>query len=627
MSVKIASSEELEKDKDVYYIKPIEGYCVKFKECHFETGSVTVQGMIVKKHQNMKFFINICHCVEIPPPLDDYTEDMLSEKLDTNMEDIKIPMSVSELHSCLTNKNEEALKVDILINSNFFGERVIDSLFFRQFIVIIACDLINSKHKIILDPSESVELKNKKHIGELMIQKVRKTPVEAGIKEIKDQKIILIEDEDKNNGIDFCEYEKIIHGKESLPNVKMYVNQKDRKLKINVTLSDDIEKESDLMIKMNIDRIVVIAHKKTKIAEMYSRFLMNYKATALVFDGTSKLLSISSQCIQIRSLPLFGEYFLHTQDDEFNDDGDNNKYEVLKDTNSQRAIHTIVNKSLNERLILLICDRVCYEEREEIPKIIREFSKDLGIKKSNALHFHFLIKKEKIPHYNIENYIGLSPKKLLYFIGEKAYPFRGQLNSKKDIYQFLFTFEQKNITKLKTYEDLDKFLSTINNDLDQNFYMLYLNFYKQKDCGVYGINSFENAAKSLDLKNIKALEMRVEQNKETLVIIEMRLKDVKHKKCPTLLLIHKGKYKEIPLIFSPRIVRKFIEYVVENYYEIEDTWTKIGEPLTYIQLQYLVDEHTINDLQYNKKFIIAAVIGGFSILLLGFSIFWALNDA
>uniref|UniRef100_A0A0K0ELU7 Thioredoxin domain-containing protein n=1 Tax=Strongyloides stercoralis TaxID=6248 RepID=A0A0K0ELU7_STRER len=338
-------------------------------------------------------------------------------------------------------------------------------------------------------------------------------------------------------------------------------------------------------------------------------------------------LSLSKKCYfkSTRSLSTIVLWDVNREDD-FMESSDTN-YDILKDINSQRALHTIINKSLNERLILLVCDRVCYEEREEIPKIIREFSKDFGIKKSNSIHFHFLIKKEKIPHYNIEKFVGNSSISLLYFIGEKAYPFRGSLNSKKDIYQFLLEREQKSITKLRTYEDLDTFLSSINNDIDQNFYILYLNFKNSKKCGPYGINSFENAVKSVDLKDISPVKMEVVQTKEILVIIEMRLLQIKHKKCPTLIIIHKGKYKEIPLIFSPRIIRKFIEYIVENYYEIEDTWTKIGEPLTYIQLQYLVDEHTINDLQYNVKFIIAAVIGGFAILLLGFSIFWALNGA
>ncbi|CEF62322.1 PIH1 family-containing protein [Strongyloides ratti] len=626
MSIKIASSEELEKDKDVYYIKPIEGYCTKFKEYHFDEGTITVEGMIMKRQENMKFFINICHCVEIPPPLDDYTEDLLSEKLDTGMEDVKIPMSVSEVHLCHTNKNEEALKVDVLINSNFYGNRVAESLFIRQFIVIVACDLINAKHKITLDPSESIELRNKKHIGELMIQKVRKTPAEAGIKEIKDEKIVLLDDEkdDEGNKVNFAEFEKIIHGKEDLPNVNMFINQVTRELKINITVEENVEKEEDIMVKMNSDRIVVIVHKKSKVAEMYSRFLMNYKLAKLKFDNASKLLSISVP--STRSIPIFGEYFNPNQEDDFMESSDTN-YEFLKDINSQRAIHTIINKSLNERLVLLVCDRVCHEEREEIPKIIREFSKDFGIKKTNSIHFHFLLKKEKIPQYNIEKFVGNSSISLLFFIGEKAYPFRGQLNSKKDIYHFLLEREHVNMTKLKTYEDLDKFLSSINNDMDQKFYVLYLNFKKHKKCGAYGINSFENSVKSVDLKDITPIKMEVEQTKEILVIIEMRLSQIKYKKCPTLIIIHKGKYKEIPLIFSPRIIRKFIEYIEENYYEIEDTWTKIGEPITYIQLQYLVDEHNINDLQYNGKFVTAAVIGGFAILLLGFSIFWALNGA
>uniref|UniRef100_A0AC35U1Y7 Caspase family protein n=1 Tax=Rhabditophanes sp. KR3021 TaxID=114890 RepID=A0AC35U1Y7_9BILA len=186
---------------------------------------------------------------------------------------------------------------------------------------------------------------------------------------------------------------------------------------------------------------------------------------------------------------------------------------MLHDLNSQRAVYAIQNKTLDERLVILICDRVCHDEREG-----------------------------------------------------------------------------------KTY-----------------------------NCPAYGQNSFENAIRSLQNENVEFVLFDNLLTTEINVILDIRLPDIYRKTCPILLLCHKGKYKEIPLILSPKIVRKFVEHAMANYYEIENEWSKIKAPLTEIQLQYLVDEYNIVKIQWNRNLMIAGFIGGIATLVLGISIFWGLD--
>uniref|UniRef100_A0AC35U0Z3 PIH1 domain-containing protein n=1 Tax=Rhabditophanes sp. KR3021 TaxID=114890 RepID=A0AC35U0Z3_9BILA len=272
------------------------GWCAKFKSMQFENGTIEVEGMRMKEQQDMKFFFNVCHCKEIPYPLTDYTEDEVGEMSEEELGGFKIPMSVSDVLPVKTPKGEDALKCDLLINTLFYEKRVKNSLFFRQLVIIIACSLLSDKHQITLDPSESVELKNKMYMGEVTIQKIRKTPAEPFIQDINEPKGSNKKDPkaDQKYEHNFAEYEKIVLGKDDFKNVVMSVNQKERVTKMEITTPPEVHSLNDTMVKMNEDHIVIIANQTNKIADFYSCFTLNSKEAQITFDEKNKLITISA---------------------------------------------------------------------------------------------------------------------------------------------------------------------------------------------------------------------------------------------------------------------------------------------------------------------------------------------
>lgn len=73
--------------------------------------------------------------------------------------------------------------MDVLVNSAFFHNRVEQSEFFRQLLLVITCEAIQAKFSVTVDPKTQVKLKNKKVMGELHHQRIRKRPREGFVSE------------------------------------------------------------------------------------------------------------------------------------------------------------------------------------------------------------------------------------------------------------------------------------------------------------------------------------------------------------------------------------------------------------------------------------------------------------
>ncbi|KAI1716678.1 pre-RNA processing PIH1/Nop17 domain-containing protein [Ditylenchus destructor] len=167
-------------DEDVWTVYPVPGFVVKFKDARFTNTSQ----MIAEKSTSsdvssgVKFFLNIAHCAELPPPKQDLEEDEVVHLMAT-ANNFKIPLSIGEIDRITDKQGEEVQKVDVLVNSTFFHKRVQLSEFFRQLTITTVCDLIESRHGIHLDPINQIILRNKKAMGELNSQRIRKKPTES----------------------------------------------------------------------------------------------------------------------------------------------------------------------------------------------------------------------------------------------------------------------------------------------------------------------------------------------------------------------------------------------------------------------------------------------------------------
>jgi hypothetical protein len=60
----------------------------------------------------MKFFLNIAHCIEIPPPVQFLDEDTVARLLESDPNAFRIPICMSELDTAVDKDGNEAVKVE-----------------------------------------------------------------------------------------------------------------------------------------------------------------------------------------------------------------------------------------------------------------------------------------------------------------------------------------------------------------------------------------------------------------------------------------------------------------------------------------------------------------------------------
>ena len=87
------------------------------------------------------------------------------------------------LISCLDSGGNECLACDVIINTRFFHEKILKSEMYRTFLIVVAFEGIDEKHKLELEKSDYIVLHNRKSFGKLQPQFVRQ---KAGIREVRD---------------------------------------------------------------------------------------------------------------------------------------------------------------------------------------------------------------------------------------------------------------------------------------------------------------------------------------------------------------------------------------------------------------------------------------------------------
>ncbi|KAL3113689.1 hypothetical protein niasHT_016779 [Heterodera trifolii] len=266
-----------ETEEDTWTVYPTAGICIKFKEAHFSAASS------VSDPSTSKFFINLAHCTELPPPHRhaELDEDKVAQMVEEDPDAFRIPICVGELDRSAEDRSGEAVaKVDVLVNSEFFHKRISQSEFFRQLTLRIVCQAIEIKHSLRVDIAKQVILRNKKCIGELCAQRIRKRPTttteangEGKVKEKTDSK----EEEDEEEEKERTEVDQMLdieeNGEKRRPrNFKVQIVD-GKYADVRIRMRDhfgELVKESDrITLKMNNDRIVVLVDGCTKCADFF----------------------------------------------------------------------------------------------------------------------------------------------------------------------------------------------------------------------------------------------------------------------------------------------------------------------------------------------------------------------
>jgi hypothetical protein len=137
-----------------------------------------------------KLFINVGHCSQLPPPIEDLDEEVLLRKLESDPSQIKVPLSIGNLENTEDKTKAKARKVDVLINSAYYKKRVEKSEFYRQLMFMIIIPEVELKHGLVIDAKEHTILRKNVVWDQMNTQYIRKTPAECLIQEEKPAKPI-----------------------------------------------------------------------------------------------------------------------------------------------------------------------------------------------------------------------------------------------------------------------------------------------------------------------------------------------------------------------------------------------------------------------------------------------------
>lgn len=276
-----------EKDNDIWLIHPTPGFCIKFRDTEYPKTSVSPSA-------SDKFFINLTHCIEIPPPKECVNEDSVAKLIENDPEAFKIPVCVGDLDMAEDRNMILVTKVDALINSNFFHKFVSESEFFKQLTIRAISDIIKAKYSIHLNLSKQIVLRNKKFLGDLKIQRVRKRPLNSII-DLENDKISIQKLEQRQIDIDDIEETE----QKTPRNFKVQILKGqfiDIKIKVRDYEKQLVYDKSRINLKLNGDRIVVILDSHYAINDFFLPVrITKENICECFFDSKSSIVHIKCQ--------------------------------------------------------------------------------------------------------------------------------------------------------------------------------------------------------------------------------------------------------------------------------------------------------------------------------------------
>lgn len=271
---------------DVWTVMPTPGYVVKFR-------NVEVRNQLAGTSAS-KFFLNVAHCVELPAPALDLDEDAVAALMEKDPAAYKIPISLSDIEYSEDHEGNQVPKVDVLVNSTFFHKRIEQSEFFRQLLLVITCEAIQSKFGVQVDPKTQVKLKNKKVMGELHHQRIRKRPREGFVTETK---AVTEADESEDATAEPMDVDDLESGvAASKPrNFRVQImNASYAQIMVKVRDASDclVNDAKRLTLKMNDDRVVVLVDGQRTSADFFVPYQLDYEKAASDFQPTTATLTI-----------------------------------------------------------------------------------------------------------------------------------------------------------------------------------------------------------------------------------------------------------------------------------------------------------------------------------------------
>uniref|UniRef100_A0A0R3QVU9 PIH1 domain-containing protein n=1 Tax=Brugia timori TaxID=42155 RepID=A0A0R3QVU9_9BILA len=193
----------------------------------------------------------------------------------------RIPLCVGDVEVVLDRKGEDSVKIDVIVNSTFYLVQLEKSEFFRQLLLLVISEAVEKKHDITIDVKGAIKLKNRKCVGDLSAQRIRKKPREAFIREVESVK----------------QSEGPIHEQYCLPKNCLLILRDGRQLEVNLKLASvvpSIKNTDRLNVRMNDDHLLIILDRKQTILDIYFPVKVDYKrveAKLLLDEGILRILT------------------------------------------------------------------------------------------------------------------------------------------------------------------------------------------------------------------------------------------------------------------------------------------------------------------------------------------------
>uniref|UniRef100_A0A0N5AWC4 PIH1 domain-containing protein n=1 Tax=Syphacia muris TaxID=451379 RepID=A0A0N5AWC4_9BILA len=268
-------------EDEAWVVHPCPGYVVKFKQ-------VNLGSELFTDNNGYKLFLNICHCEEMPTPIDDLDEDKVASILDSeDPSKYKIPICIGDLECVRDNKNENAAKIDVVVNSVFFKKRLETSEFFRQLLLLVASEAIKSKHDITLACRDAIRLKNRRVMGEISAHRIRKKPANPVIEEVSQEVVDTV----CANRVGDSNVDVSQRGDKNCQITLFNGCQLEIKYKLH-KIDDDVLKTGNFHVLLNDDRLVVRNGLRV-VSEIFVPFNMEYEKAKALLKYDQKILVIT----------------------------------------------------------------------------------------------------------------------------------------------------------------------------------------------------------------------------------------------------------------------------------------------------------------------------------------------
>ncbi|CAJ0944856.1 unnamed protein product, partial [Mesorhabditis belari] len=274
---------------DFWTVYPIPGYVLKFK-------TATYNNSLTGKEPT-KCFVNICHCKELPEPIDDIDEQQLAARIDAGDHSFRVPLSVGEIDVIKDNKKDNALKVDVIVNSTFYEKRLEpeEANFFRHYICMVVCDAIENKHKIELNPNDALKLQRPR-IGVIepmqIFKKPRKSEIISEVQPTKEStsKIGSITPE--------TEAEETFDGYEQPKGVTMrWLRGELLEIRLELPATERIDSKESLLLKVKSDRLLLAAKKSHSLFDFHFPVLIDPSTTRTKLNLEMQQVTVCAKTI------------------------------------------------------------------------------------------------------------------------------------------------------------------------------------------------------------------------------------------------------------------------------------------------------------------------------------------